>query len=216
MAEQPNHLPSLDSTMALIASRRSIMPKDLSGEPLQRTEVEKLLEAANWAPTHHRNEPWRFAVVEGPEGISAYLDMLDAWYSEHREDLDQQTYLRFLSKLESVRKTWVGQPSHLVVLGMVRAAKGHKAPEWEEIAAVGCAVQNFHLALTSIPGAGGFWSSHNWCSDARDSEMMRKFVGLDDPEDRVFGAFVMGKVNEGKSFKGRRGDWREKVKWVQL
>ena len=23
--------------------------------------------------------------------------------------------------------------------------------------------QNFHLALTSIPGAGGFWSSHNWC-----------------------------------------------------
>ena len=32
----------------------------------------------------------------------------------YREDLDQQTYLRFLSKLESVRKTWVGQPSHLV------------------------------------------------------------------------------------------------------
>ena len=32
-------LPSLDSTMALIASRRSIMPKDLSGEPLQRAEV---------------------------------------------------------------------------------------------------------------------------------------------------------------------------------
>ena len=24
--------------------------------------------------------------------------------------------------------------------------------------------------------------------------MMRKFVGLEDPEDRVFGAFVMGKV----------------------
>ena len=28
-----------------------------------------------------------------------------------------------------------------VVLGMVRAAKGHKGPEWEEIAAVGGAVQ---------------------------------------------------------------------------
>jgi len=35
------------------------MPKDLSGESLQKAEVEKLLEAANWAPTHHRNEPWR-------------------------------------------------------------------------------------------------------------------------------------------------------------
>ena len=32
-------------------------------------------------------------------------------------------------------------------------------------------------------------------SDGRDSAMMRKFVGLDDPEDRVFGAFVMGKVS---------------------
>ena len=39
MGEQTNLLPSLDSTMALIASRRSIMPKDLSGEPLQRAEV---------------------------------------------------------------------------------------------------------------------------------------------------------------------------------
>ena len=43
---------------------------------------------------------------------------------------------------------------------------------------------------------------HNSCkvltilhSDGRDSAMMRKFVGLDDPEDRVFGAFVMGKVS---------------------
>ena len=32
-------------------------------------------------------------------------------------------------------------PLSEVVLGMVRAAKGHKGPEWEEIAAVGCAVQ---------------------------------------------------------------------------
>ena len=24
------------------------------------------------------------------------------------------------------------------------------------------------------------------------------------------------KVTEGKSFKGRRGDWKEKVKWAQL
>ena len=27
---------------------------------------------------------FRFAVVEGADGISAYLDMLDAWYAEHR------------------------------------------------------------------------------------------------------------------------------------
>ena len=39
MGEQTDLLPSLNSTMALIASRRSIMPKDLSGESLQKAEV---------------------------------------------------------------------------------------------------------------------------------------------------------------------------------
>ena len=39
-----DRLPSLDSTMALIASRRSIMPKDLSGDPLQKAEVKNFNE----------------------------------------------------------------------------------------------------------------------------------------------------------------------------
>ena len=43
MDEKGDNLPSLDSTMALIASRRSIMPKDLSGEYLQRAEVDFIL-----------------------------------------------------------------------------------------------------------------------------------------------------------------------------
>ena len=124
--------------MALIASRWSIMPKDLSGEPLQKAEVESCkdnddlddydnddhddddvndnddcndddVEDTDRLRSYWRQQIglqlitgmnlggdiWtkslglqmifqRFAVVEGPEGISAYLDMLDAWYSEHR------------------------------------------------------------------------------------------------------------------------------------
>ena len=34
--------------------------------------------------TQNRQHLFRFAVVEGADGISAYLDMLDAWYAEHR------------------------------------------------------------------------------------------------------------------------------------
>ena len=37
---------------------------------------------------------------------------------------------------------------------MVRAAKGHKAPEWEEIAAVGCAVQ---VGWDGMLGCGMGW-----------------------------------------------------------
>ena len=42
---------------------------------------------------------------------------------------------------------------------------------------------------------------------------MRSFCGLTDPEDRVFGCFVLGRVEGGKKFKGTRRDWREKVNW---
>jgi len=206
-------LPSLESTLALIKARRSIMPKDLNGSVLTSAEMEAVLEAANWAPTHHRNEPWRFTVLEGPQAISEYLDFLDSWYCEHREELGQEEYTKFLAKLESCRGSWPSNASHVVVLGMLRQAKDKRAAEWEEIAACACAVQNLHLALTTIPGAAGFWSSHTWCQAARDSQQMREYLGLKDPEDRVLGAFVLGKVDPAKTFKGRRDDWRLKVCW---
>ena len=47
----------------------------------------------------------------------------------------------------------------------------------------------------------------------RDSEDMRNYCGLTDPEDRVFGCFVLGRVQQSKKFRGSRGDWREKVVW---
>ena len=55
--------------------------KAFSPEPLERREVDELLELARWAPNHHLTAPWRFRVigpaslerlkeVAGPEGAS--------------------------------------------------------------------------------------------------------------------------------------------------
>lgn len=38
-----------------------------------RSIIEAMLEAANWAPTHGRTEPWRFVVL----GRQAQEDMID-------------------------------------------------------------------------------------------------------------------------------------------
>ena len=126
-------LPSLASTTALIKARRSVMPKDLSGDRLSKEEVESVLEAAVWAPTHHKNQPWRFTVLDGPQAIAGYLDRLDAWYSDHKEEIDQEEFTKFLSKLEGSRTSWVNNASHVVVLGMVRQAGQNRAAEWEEV-----------------------------------------------------------------------------------
>ena len=139
------------------------MPKDLSGEKVSREELETLLEAANWAPTHHRSEPWRFVVIEGSLAISDYLDMVETWYSDNKEDIPDSESSRLVSKVSSLKSLWPETVSHLVVICMLRQALDFRQTEWEEICSVGCSVQNLHLAATSVPGLAGFWSSHNWC-----------------------------------------------------
>merc|ERR1719187_1933617 len=69
-----HQLPTIEDTMMLIKSRRTIMPKDLNGEKLSNDQIETLLEAANWAPTHKTTEPWRFTVITGSEKILEYLE----------------------------------------------------------------------------------------------------------------------------------------------
>ena len=63
-------MPDVDATLELIKRRRSVFPKDFSGQRVPRAALEQCLEAANWAPTHGKTEPWRFVVFEG-DGIAS-------------------------------------------------------------------------------------------------------------------------------------------------
>ena len=205
---------SPESTLSLIKARRSVTPKDLSGEPLSKEQVEFVLEAANWAPSHNGTEPWRFTVLEGPDAITDYLDMIDNWYNDNKEEIPDDEFAKFLSKMNGARASWPQNVSHAIVIGMARQSlHDRRMAEWEEIAAVGMSVQNLHLALTSIEGASGFWSSHTFCKRARDSKSMQEFLGLK-KEDRVLGAFLMGKIVPGKNMNGHRRNVWEKVKWI--
>lgn len=42
--------------------------KAFGAQPLERSEIEELLELARWAPNHHLTAPWRFRVV-GPRAL---------------------------------------------------------------------------------------------------------------------------------------------------
>ena len=60
-------LPNKEAALNLIKSRRSIMPKDLNGEEVTQEELNLILEAANWAPTHKKNEPWLHTAISKSE-----------------------------------------------------------------------------------------------------------------------------------------------------
>ncbi|MFK7813603.1 MAG: nitroreductase family protein, partial [Maribacter sp.] len=49
----------------LIERRRSVFPSTYIDKPIAKADIERILEAANWAPSHKKTEPWRFKVLQG-------------------------------------------------------------------------------------------------------------------------------------------------------
>jgi len=206
-------LPDKDQVLHLIKTRRSVMPKDLCGEVMSDSDVEYLLEAANWAPTHGKTEPWRYVAISGSQNMLDYLEFLEDWYLQNSENITDEEMNKFNMKCGNLKSQLLSNASHLLVICMKRQALPEKLmPEWEEICATACSVQNIHLALTALKGWGGFWSSHTWCKHARESKQFKEYLGLEE-EDRVFGAFIIGKVTPGKTFKSTRNAWQTKVTW---
>lgn len=68
--------------LALIQSRRSIFPKHMTGDAVSQKSIMKMLEAANWAPTHGRTEPWRFVVL-GQHGMADMQLLTEVIFRQH-------------------------------------------------------------------------------------------------------------------------------------
>jgi nitroreductase len=199
----PPGLPAFDlaAVTQLIQQRRSIKPKDFSGEPIPRQAIEQLLANAHWAPTHGQTEPWHFVVFSG-DGLRQFGEAHAELYREHTPDsaFKQAKY----DKMQQVPLLC----SHLIVICM-RPGNLDKIPEVEEIAAVAAAVQNLHLSATAM-GLAGYWSSGGMTYHPA----MREWLGLQAP-DRVLGFFMLGRL-QGSWPQGRRkAAWEDKVRWVE-
>jgi len=70
----------------------------------------------------------------------------------------QQDLKKFIKKQPSKAKD-IAKCSHVIAISMKRQANPEKImPEWEEIAAVACAVQNAHIVACQL-GVAAYWSS---------------------------------------------------------
>ena len=58
---------SPSDAVALIRHRRSIFPKQYTGDALSRDVINNMLEAARFAPSHKLTEAWRFVIFESEE-----------------------------------------------------------------------------------------------------------------------------------------------------
>jgi len=183
-----------------IRNRRSVFPKDYTGEKVDDAIVQQLLENANWAPTHKLTEPWRFVVYTG-EGRKKLAEVQAAVYKQKTEldgTFKEERYQNLLTKpLES---------SHIILVYMKRDEK-KSVPEIEETGAVFCAVQNMYLTATAY-GMGCYLST----GGITYFEETKSAFGLS-PEDRVIGFFHVG-VPKHHNQVSRRKSVDEKIIWI--
>ncbi|MCE3296086.1 MAG: hypothetical protein K0R65_1800 [Crocinitomicaceae bacterium] len=169
---------NLSEITALIKDRRTIYPEQFSSRKVQREQVETILNAAIWAPTHGNTQPWRFQVfMEGDKELLS--DFLAETYLKvtPKEKQNDQKLAKMINrpKLASV----------VIGVWMKRDETG-KISELEEIEAVSCAIQNMHLTATAY-GIGAFWSTPRLI----DSAEMNAFLKIGE-KDKCIGLFYLG------------------------
>ncbi len=189
----------IDTLNHLIKTRRSIFPAMYTGEKIDDSLIQNLLENANWAPNHKKTEPWRFKVYTG-QGLIGLGEFLANRYKEITppENFKETKYNKTKKK--------AGQCSHVIALCTQRDPK-ESIPEWEELAALSCAVQNMYLTCTAL-GLGSYWSSPKTITQDKE------FLGLKDDE-KCHGLFYIGVPQEGITFNATRGDVGLKTIWIR-
>jgi len=196
-----------------IRARRSIFPRNYdSSRSVSRSSMERILEAAMWAPFHGPVPPWHFVVL-GREAIVSMQRMTLAYYDAHFEAhwSSKGEYLQWRTRTESeITGRWRGV-SFMVAIVVRRQAGSKRMPEWEENAATASAVQNMHLQASAQSGLACYWSS--WHDAARDSQEMRDFLDIG-REDRCQGFFIVAAAKTGlKDRRKHRADKHLSVEW---
>lgn len=184
----------------LIRHRRSVFPKDYSGEKVSDAKVQQMLENANWAPTHKLTQPWRFTVFTG-----AGLKKLADFQAECYKKVTQADGTFKEERYQNLQKKPF-ESSHIIAVGMKRDEKKN-LPEIEEIGAVFCAVENMYLTATAY-GIGCYFST----GGITYFEEAKPFFGLG-PDDKLLGFMNIG-MAKGELTAFRRKSINEKVVWV--
>jgi len=181
----------------IIKNRRSIFPISYIQKEIPVAVIEQILESANYAPTHKLTQPWRFTVIrkEAKANLGKTLgDLYKNTVPSHQ----------FLQKKYDSFSEKTSQADCIIAINI--QFHPNELPGWEEIAAVGCAVQNMALTAEAL-NVGAYWSSPPLIDDLGD------FLGLAENE-KCFGLFYMGYHNE-EARNANRTPITEKVKWLE-
>lgn len=182
----------------LIASRRSVFPKQYNKVLVPDSIIHQMLENANWAPNHGHTEPWRF-VVFTDTGLHRLADFFQSVY------LGSVAPEHFLKGKYEKQRNNIMQSSHVIAILMKRQ-ETEKIPEVEEVCAVACAVQNMLLTAAAY-NIGCYWSTGGPTFKPEG----KAFFNLGE-NDKLLGFLYVGNF-DGDLPAGNRRPIVDKIKW---
>ncbi|SIR15149.1 nitroreductase family protein [Pontibacter lucknowensis] len=184
----------------IIRNRRTTKPGKMNGQRIPDEQVEKLLELADWAPTHGHTEPWRFKVYAGDK----VQDFCQAHAELYRKHTEQEKYLQ--EKYDKL--LYMGDKVSHVIVAYMQRGNLPKIPALEEIAATSCAIQNLLLGATAL-GIASYWGSGGMAY----RPPMKELLQLRE-EDVVLGILYLGYSDTPATVGKRIVPLEEKVVWM--
>ncbi len=178
-----------------IIERRSVYPHQFKNKTVEDSIIEKLLELANWAPTHRKTEPWRFKVITGG-------------FKEKAGEFFKNIYLETTENPKTFKAKKIAekftQSSHVIAVCMQRDPK-ESVPEWEEIAATAMAVQNMWIASHSLK-IGMYWSTPSF------KNKLDELIPFNEGE-KCLGFLYCGYFDEQTDLLERQSEIKQKISW---
>jgi nitroreductase len=181
-----------------IRTRRSIGA--VSQELPPREVIEKILEAATWAPNHRLTEPWRFTVLAGSAREAFGEVMAQSKVARlvveglpRQADFDR-------AKAKALR-------APVIIVLAVEPQVGPKVVELEEITAGAAAIQNMLLAAHAL-GLGAIWRTGDACYSAQ----VKAFLSLEETA-HLLGFVYLG-YPTASSIRAKRTSSAELTRWI--
>ncbi|MGA8871659.1 MAG: nitroreductase family protein [Candidatus Acidiferrales bacterium] len=125
-------LPSIESLLELVRSRRSVRSGFLKDKPVSDEQIETILEAARWAPSGGNSQPWEFIVIRDPET----RDKITSLYkSQMRDKIEIEETVRGRRSIVDPGLAFRYAPVFIIVLGDPRTIDAYpartKLEKWE-------------------------------------------------------------------------------------
>ena len=187
---------SKNEVLQAIQYRRSVFQANFTDEEISREDLLTILEAANAAPTHKRTQPWRYVVFR-KEGLLRLGEELARIY---KSITPAEKYTE-LTEQNMAKKATMSNAAIAIIVNYTG-----EVPEWEELAATACSVENLWLAAHSL-NIGGYWASPGLINH------MGQFLNLE-PNQKCIGLFYLGH-HQSEAREPVRNPIQDVIRWEE-